>query len=92
MYSKKWTESKLDGAKILYKKKQPYINMLWSFLGVALVQVLIRQEYGKMFIKSVWPMLGICLSWFFSQIFIFYYVIKLEKRIGSPILEDSKVR
>jgi len=91
LHSRRWIDKKIEGTKIYYKKKNVYINYLWGILGVILVQVLMVNKYGKILIESIWPVLGLCFSWFFSQVFMFYYVVKLERELGSPILEDNKV-
>ena len=89
VYSKRWLDKKIEGAKILYKMKNIYLNILWSFLGLVLVEILMNRESSRKLIASTWPILGLCLSWFFSQVFIFLYVVKLERKLGAPILEDK---
>ncbi len=89
-YNKRWIDKKIEGTKIFYKMKRIYINALWTVLAVVIMQLLMLQDTGKKFISSIWPILGLCLAWFFSQVFIFFYVVKLERKLGVPILEDRK--
>jgi hypothetical protein len=90
VYSKRWIDKKMEGATIFYKSTSIYLNVFWALFGVVLVQVLMTRESWKKFVESVWPILGLCLSWFISQVFIFFYVVKLERKLGAPILEDNK--
>ena len=89
-YSKRWIDKKIEGTKISYKTKRIYLKVLWAFLGVVLMQVLMTRESWRKLIESIWPILGLCLSWFFSQVFIFFYVAKLERKLDTSILEDKK--
>jgi hypothetical protein len=91
LYHKRWIDNKIEGNKILYKMKKTYLNILWAVLGVVIVELLMSQDTGKQFMASIWPILGLCLAWFFSQVYIFFYVVKLERRLGVPILEDKRV-
>ncbi len=90
-YNKRWIDNKIEGTKIFYKTKKTYLNILWAVLGVVIVQLLMVQDAAKKIITSIWPIFGLCLSWFISQVFSFFYVIRLERKLGAPILEDKKV-
>jgi len=88
-YSKRWLDSKIEGANIIYRKKNTYLNLVWAFVGFISMELLMFQGAGRTIMEAVWPLLGLCLSWFFSHVFTFYYVVKLERYLGAPILEDS---
>jgi len=91
-YSKRWIDKKIEGTKIYYKTKRIYLNILWTFIGVLLIQVLIIRESGRKLMESMWPILGLCISWFLSQVYLFFYVIKLERKLGASILEEKMRR
>ncbi len=90
LYNKRWIDKKIEGTKIFYKMKKTYLNVLWAVLGIAMVELIMSQDTAKKIITSRWPVLGLCLAWFFSQVYIFFYVVKLERKLSTPILEDKK--
>ncbi len=90
VYSKKWTESKIRDTTISYKKVQRIKRLFWTLPIVILSQFLLHQDLGRQFVEAKWPMLGIALSWFISQMFVMSYIIKLERASGKPILEDEQ--
>jgi tetratricopeptide (TPR) repeat protein len=89
-YYKKWTDSRIQGTKIFYKKGQRFRNLLWMIPLFILFQLFVHQDLGKKFLEAEWPMLGIVFSWFISQVFVLFYIIKIERKLGKPILEDEK--
>jgi tetratricopeptide (TPR) repeat protein len=89
-YYKKWTDNKIHGTKIFYKKGQRFRNLLWVIPLSILFQLFVHQDLGKKFLEAEWPMLGIVFSWFISQVFVLFYIIKIERNLGKPILEDEK--
>jgi len=89
-YSKKWTENKIKGTTIFYKRGLRFKRLLWTIPFVILFELFINQDLGKQFLETKWPMLGIAFSWFISQVFMLFYVIKIERASGKPILEDEQ--
>jgi len=89
IYTKRWIDKKIEGNKILYKKRNILINTFWAVLLGVFIEEFMPQGYGKTIFESIWPIFGLCLAAFISQVYLFYYVVKLERKIGAPILEDS---
>ncbi|HWR58141.1 MAG TPA: hypothetical protein VN328_04560 [Thermodesulfovibrionales bacterium] len=91
LFDKRWLDKKIEGTKIVYKKKGIYLNLLSVFLVVILTQLLITRDFFKAVLELTWPMLGMCFGWFLTQAYLLLHVIKLEKKLGAPILEEKKV-
>ena len=88
LFSRIWIKNRLRGNKVFYKKKTIWLNLLVGIAVVALMQLLLFQGYGRRLIESIWPILGLTLSWLFCQIFMFFFVVRLERKLGTLILED----
>ncbi|GEM_PF-3254902 len=94
-YSKKWMNKRIDGATILYERSQYKQNLkeylLWSIFSIILVTILSAKGLLEQILESTrWLFLGLCFSWFIAQVLILFYINKLEKKLGAPIIEDEK--
>jgi tetratricopeptide (TPR) repeat protein len=90
LYYMKWIDSKLQGTKIFYEKGQRYKYLLWMIPLFILLRLFIRHDLGEKFLEAKWPMLGIVFSWFIAQVFVLFYIIKIERKLGKPIVEDEQ--
>jgi len=54
------------------------------------LQLFIRHDLGEKFLEAKWPMLGIVFCWFVAQVFVSLYIIKIERKLGKPIVEDEQ--
>lgn len=90
LYDKRWLDKKIEGAKIVYKKKRLYLNILLVVAAVIVTQLLMTSKYFRALFESTWPPLGMCFGWLLTQAYLLFHVIKLEKKLGMPILEENK--
>ncbi len=86
---------RIDGATILYERSQYKQNLkeylLWSIFSIILVTILSAKGLLEQILESTrWLFLGLCFSWFIAQVLILFYINKLEKKLGAPIIEDEK--
>lgn len=90
LYTKRWLEKRIEGAVIFYKRKQ-FRNMLLFLIPVSIiVQISLRTDYGRQIIETTWPFLGLSFSWLFSQVFVLFFIERLERKLGRPIIEDER--
>lgn len=89
-YSKRWIDKKIEGSTIFYKNRQYVRSFLWGILIFILFQIFVHQEFGRQIIEDIWPILGLSFSWFVSQVFILFYIVKRERILGRPILEEKR--
>jgi len=89
-YYKKWIDSKIQGTKIFYEEGQRYKYLLWMIPLFILLRLFIRSGLGEKFLEAKWPMLGIVFSWFIAQVFVLFYIFKIERKLGKPIVEDEQ--
>lgn len=89
-YYKNWIEKRIKGTTIIYKRHQRLKSYLWLIPLLILYEMFVRQDIGKQILESKWPILGIFFSWFISQVFVLFYIIKIERKLGKPILEDEQ--
>jgi len=82
---------KIEGNKILYKKRNIFINAFWAVLIGVFIEEFMPQGYGKTIFESIWPIFWLCLSAFFSQVYLFYYVVKLERKMALLYWKTVKV-
>lgn len=92
--SRRWLKNTIQGPTIYYKRGQQLKSFIWLILFAIFLQILGHQAYMKQAFDaiwtSVWPLLGLAFAWFISQGYVLFYVIKIERELGSPILEDEK--
>lgn len=91
LYDKRWLDRKIEGTKIVYKRKRIYWNLLWVFLIIIVTQLLMTKHFFRAVLASTWPMLGMSFGWFLTQAYLLSHVIKIEKKLGTPILEEKNV-
>lgn len=89
-YYKIWLRKKVEGTTIFYKRR-PYLRNLLILIPLFIIfQILLHTNWGQIIFDAKWPILGISLSFFFSQAYILFYVIYVEKKLGTSILEDQR--
>lgn len=89
-YSKRWITKKIEGTTIFYKRKQFLRNLLWVVPVIILINLKEKINFMKQIFDVDWPILGILFACFITAVFTLSYIIKLERKLGSPILEDEK--
>jgi hypothetical protein len=89
-YEKNRYEKKIVGTTLATKPQNRSIHLLWLVLFSVGLQVFYDSDIGRMVMSTKWPLLGLGLSWVIVQIFLLYYVSGIEKKLGNPIMENSK--
>lgn len=92
LFDKKRLDKRIEGTRIVYKKKNMYLNIFSVFAIIILMQLLATNNFIKAVIESTWPMLGVCIGWFLGQAYLLAHVIKLEKKLGGPIFEEKEAQ
>ena len=88
-YSKRSIEKRIEGTTIFYKSKQ-YSRNLLSSVPISILLMIFFIYFGKKIFEAAWPILGLSFTLFTTTVFLWFYVARLEKKLGSLILEDQK--
>ena len=105
-YKKRWLKKRIEGTTIFYerkrylyyKRKRYFRNLLWAIPIIILFQILllvgfrgrILEAASLIVLETTWLFLGVVFALFTSQVFLLFCVVKLERKLGTPILEDTK--
>lgn len=89
-FTKRDIEKRVKGNVIYYKHRHLFKNFLLVASIMTITHILFRTNIGRQILITNGVILGLCFAWFISQIFILIYIAKLEKKIGTSILEDEE--
>ncbi len=89
-YSKRWLDRRMHGTTILYKRKQFLRNLIVVIPAAVVMRVLLDLQWGQQIFDAKWSAVGLGVCWLITQLFILAYIVKLERKLGGPILEDQK--
>ena len=81
IFEKRWIDRRIEGT----TRKQRLSRQLWEILVIILFLC-----FWKQIVMPVWPSLGFFFALFSTQTYILFYAIKLERKLGTPILENEK--
>jgi len=81
IYEKRWIDRRIEGT----TRQQRLRHDSWSILVL-----IIFLMFWKQIVAPIWPSLGFFFAWFSTQVYILYYAIKLERKSGTPILENEQ--
>ena len=81
IYEKRWIDKRIEGT----TRKQRLRHESWGILIIILFLC-----FWKQIVAPVWPCLGFFFAWFSTQVYILFYTVRLERKLGSPILENEK--
>ena len=81
IFEKRWIDRRIEGT----TRKQRLRRQLWEILIIIVFLCFWRQ-----IVMPVWPSLGFFFALFSTQAYILLYAIKLERKLGTPILENEK--
>jgi len=90
LYTRRWIEKRLDNGTVYYHRNHRARYWLWFIPFFICLQFLFHSEFGKQLLNAAWPVLGLCFSWVILQVYTLSYIIKLENKLGQPIMEDKK--
>ena len=81
VYEKRWIDQRIIGT----TREQ---RILHELRNVPIIFLFIL--FWKHIVEPIWPCLGFFFALFLTQVYTLHYVIKLEKDLGAPILENEK--
>jgi hypothetical protein len=87
-FTKRDMEKRIKGNIIYYKHRHLFKNFLLAASAITITHILFRTNIGRQILITNGVILGLCFAWFISQIFILIYIAKLERKLGTSILED----
>jgi hypothetical protein len=81
MYEKRWIDKRIEGTtrKERLRHQSRTIPIIILFLC-----------FWKQIVVPIWPSLGFFFALLTTQVYILFYTITLEKKLGTPILESEK--
>ena len=82
-FSRKCLCKRIEGTTIHCKEGIRLIDLLW-FLPLLLF---LDSNYGQKIVDVGWPILSVLFAICIERVFTLNYVIKLEKKLGSPITQ-----
>jgi len=89
IYNRKWLLKNIKGTILFINKHKSRRTLLKKIIFVVIIAIplyiVTRQGYR-------WPIIGLGMSWIFSIIFNLFYIIRLEKKLGGPILLENEKR
>lgn len=88
--TKRDMEKRIKGNVIYYKQRNLFEVkriLLLTFISI-ITQMLLKNDIGRQILITNGVMLGFGFAWFFSLIFILIYIAKLERKLGTSIVED----
>lgn len=81
IYEKRWIDRRIEGTTRSER-------LFHESLGILVIILFLC--FWKQIVRTIWPSLGFFFAWFSTQVYILIYVIRLERKLGSSILDDEK--
>jgi hypothetical protein len=92
--TKRWIEKRIEGTAIIYERDVYTRNLRRSYLWVIPLTILtliyVHTGFGE-YVQQIIDVIGLGLgfSYFIANVFILFYIVRVERKLGVPILENN---